>query len=274
MYSIYVTNKHDKLVFARLSSEKMQYADSYVQKIKEEILDRAGKERTSEYTSFLALGGFYPIPPGKTSAFSLENGANSVYVSVVYSSKVGVANFPVNPRMYGCLAISEKFHGMVISPYNPKAVWLEANGGDSLPSDIIEAGRDGYSGNERLYFGRTRRDGGMPCAVTSIDGCCKEWLAGYFTYESGELLRNTSFELIRANRGDPIPPNAVMAGVKEEDGSLFVGRVGGSIPCYVTINDGKIESFAYVVRKKDTSGGRLSSDVKRVYNGEVVVLTP
>lgn len=76
----------------------MQYADCYVQKIKEEILDKTGKERTSEYTSFLALGGFYPMLPGKTSPFSPDNVANSVYVSVVYSSRVEVAIFLLIPE--------------------------------------------------------------------------------------------------------------------------------------------------------------------------------
>ena len=271
MYSIYVTNKHDRLVFARLSSEKMQYADSFVQQIKKEIFDRTGRVWTSEYTSFLALGGFYPMPPGKTRAFSLENAAASMYVSVMHSSRVGVVNFPFNPRMYGCLTISEDSHGIVISPYNPKAVWLQAKTDDSLPSNVIESG-DGYNDNERLYFGRKPRlDGGLPCTVTSIDGCCKKWMVAVDysarVYESGELLKNTGFELIRANRGDPIPPNAVMTGVKADDGSLFVGRVGCSIPCQVTITDGKIDSFVYILGEKE------NTEPKRVGNGEVMVLT-
>ncbi|KAJ7382352.1 hypothetical protein OS493_035411 [Desmophyllum pertusum] len=87
---------------------------------------------------------------------------------------------------------------------------------------------------------------------------------GAASYESGDLLKNTGFELIRANKGDAVPPNAVMSGVTEADGSLFVGRVGGSIPCHITTKDGKIQHFVY---------GLLPGGVKRVENGEVIVLT-
>lgn len=64
-----------------------------------------------------------------------------------------------------------------------------------------------------------------------------------------------------------------MSGVTENDGSLFVGRVGGSIPCYVTINDGKIDSFVYGFEKTDSFGRFQTSGDKRVFNGEVMVLT-
>ena len=97
----------------------------------------------------------------------------------------------------------------------------------------------------------------------SMAVCHVLFTSNYFAeHEIRELLKNTGFELIRAKRGDPIPPNAVMTGVTEADGSLFVGRVGGSIPCYITTDDGKIQSFVY---ETDTE--------KRVANGEVMVLT-
>ena len=251
----------------------MQFADDSTQKMKEEILEKKSYELSERYTSIMALGGFCLIYPGKTCTFSVGNVAACMYVSVVCSYTVWVANFPFDPKMHGCLAISEVVSTggrniVVILPYNPEAVWLSAKKGDQLPSDVIFSGPGIGLRNKHLYFGRKASvNGGMPCAVTSVtnnDGnFCNMWLlAENVRHESGELLKNTGFELIRAKRGDPIPPNAVMTGVTEADGSLFVGRVGGSIPCHITTEDGKIQSFVY---GSDTE--------KRVANGEVMVLT-
>ena len=269
MYNIYVTNKsgHD-VAYVRLSSEKLQYADSYVQKIKEEILDKEGKEWSKEYISFLALAGFCLIPAGKTRAFLVENAGAIMYVSVVCLSRVWIANFPFDPKMYGCLAILGRISNktnIVASPYNPTPVWIPATSGDKVPSDTIEAG-NGRHMNEQLYFGRIANNGGMPCAVTSSGNICGEWVVDPRANlcRSGDLLKDTGFELIRANKGDAVPPNAVMSGVTEADGSLFVGRVGGSIPCHITTEDGTIQHFVF---------GLLGGGLKRVENGEVMVLT-
>ena len=247
----------------------MQYADDSTQKIKEEIVEKKSDELSERYTSVMALGGFCLITPGKTCTFSLGNVAASMYFSVVCSNTVWVANFPFDPKMYGCLAISSVYRPnvgsvIVVSPYNPEAVWLPAKTGDQIPNDVIKAdGRRLYK--KHFFFGRKASvDGCMPCVATSNVGeLCSMWsMPGNVTHKSGELLKNTGFELIRAKRGDPIPPNAVMNGVTEADGSLFVGRVGGSVPCHITTEDGKIQSFVY---GSDTE--------KRVANGEVMVLT-
>lgn len=265
MYSIYVTNKLDKKVYIRLSMEKTQDGDSYVQKIKEDVLSArpSSYELSNQRICFLVLGGFCSISPGKTRAFPVENVEAPLYVSVVEGSSLAVqmVNFPFNPKMHGCMAILSDSN-IVVSPHNPEAVWLPAKTGDQLPSGIIKAGVGRY--NEDLYFGRKASiNGGIPCAVTSNGKLCNMWLmAGNVTHESGELLKNTGFELIRAKRGDPVPPNAVMTGVTEADGSLFVGRVGGSIPCHITTDNGKIQCFVYGLDKE-----------KKVANGEVMVLT-
>ena len=271
MYSIYPTNKLGYYVHVRLSVDKMQYADDSIQKIKEEILDKQCSW-TKGYISLMALGGFCLIPAGQTRAFSVENVAASIYVSVVNSSILWVVNFPVDPKMCGCMAILSDStlpsgHNVIaVLAYNPEAVWLPAKSGDQLTSDIIKAGAGIGRFNQHLYLGRKGSvNGGIPCTATSDDDkLCSMWLvAGNDTEQkSGEFLKNTGFELIRAKRGDPISPNAVMTGVTEADGSLYVGRVGGSIPCYITTEEGKIQSFVY---GSDTE--------KRVTNGEVMVLT-
>ena len=138
-----------------------------------------------------------------------------------------------------------------------------------MPADLAFEAGVGRTDEERLYFGRScmpyweANGGGIPCAVTS-SGNDRVWLVGAGSgYICGHLLKNTGFELIRAKRGDLVPPNAVMTGVRPADGSLFVGRVGGSIPCYITTEDGKIKYFVY----------GLFENEKRVQNGEIMVLT-
>lgn len=270
MYSIYISNQSGVTAYVRPSSEKLQYSDSYVQKLKEEILDNSGCW-TKECMSYLTIGGFCFIAPQGTLTLPVENAATSLYISVVCVQNpplVGLVNFPFDPKMYGCISIKLCGGGIVLLPYNPKPVWFPNRSGDILPTDftVSDAGV-GRSVNERLYFGRSLLDlddGGIPCAVTS-SGNCRTWIIpglGKFSKERGDLLKNTGFELIRAKRGDLVPPNAVMAGVTAAEGSLFVGRVGGSIPCYITTEDGKIQCFVYGFQELET-----------VPNGEVMVLT-
>lgn len=62
---------------------------------------------------------------------------------------------------------------------------------------------------------------GIPCAVTS-SGNCGKWVVGNYQDLKGDLLKNTGFELIRAKRGDSVPPNAVMTGVLPSAGRVTV----------------------------------------------------
>ena len=271
MHSIYINNQSSVAAYVRLSSEKMQYSDSYVQKLKEEILDGTkGKGWTKECASFLAIDGFCFLSPSCTLPFPVENAATSLYISVVfYQATVGLLNFPFDPKMYGCISITLSLYGheepkIAVLPYNPKAAWFPAKSGDELPSDFaVEAGIGGNV-EERLYFGRMAYGygSGIPCAVTS-SGNCGKWVVGTYQDVKGDLLKNTGFELIRAKRNDPVPPNAVMTGVLPTNGSLFVGRVGGNIPCYITTEEGKIQCFVYGVQTQNFS----------VENGEIMVLT-
>ena len=78
-------------------------------------------------------------------------------------------------------------------------------------------------------------------------------------FDSGELLKDTGHEFVRAKTGDPMPPHAVVAGVSVPEGSLYLGRVGGNIPCSITTENGRIKSFCYGSNK--------------VQNGEILLLT-
>ena len=275
MYSIYINNQSAIAAYVRLSSEKMQYSDRYVQKLKEEILDDGTKplvtkESVKECASFLVVGGFCSISPKATLPFPVDNAATSLHISVVYcEARAGLLNFPFDPKMHGCISIDLPVYGpgepkIVLLPYNPKAVWFPAKSGDKLPLDFAAEAGVGRNSQQYLYFGRMEHDDGsvIPCAVTGSSKCGR-WMMGDCEDEKGDLLKNTGFELIRAKRGDPVPPNAVMTGVIPTVGSLFVGRVGGNIPCYITTEGGKIQHFVYGVRQQEVS----------VMNGEVMVLT-
>jgi len=78
-------------------------------------------------------------------------------------------------------------------------------------------------------------------------------------FNSGELLSDTGHEFFRAKAGDPVPPNAVITGVAEPEGSLFLGRVGGRLPCSISTGGGCIKYFCY--------------GSKKVQSGEILVLT-
>ena len=184
MYKIYINNQSGVAEYVRLSSEKMQYSDSYVQRLQEEILEMIrGKGSSRVQAIFLAFGGFCFISPQGTLPFPVENAATPLYISVVCVENdiVGFISFPFDPRMYGCVSIKLSRHlleypKIVLLPYNPKAVWIPAKSGDELPKELaVEAGV-GRNEEERLYFGRSYipcsyKLGGIPCAVSSSGKC-------------------------------------------------------------------------------------------------------
>ena len=107
MHSIYINNQSTVAAYVRLSSEKMQYSDSYVQKLREYILDEKIKVWAKEWSSVLAVGGFCFISSQGTLPFPVDNAATSLYISVVcYEAIVGLFNFPFDPNMYGCISIN------------------------------------------------------------------------------------------------------------------------------------------------------------------------
>ena len=73
-----------------------------------------------------------------------------------------------------------------------------------------------------------------------------------------EILFATSYEWVKAQLGNVIPPNAVKTSVVHTFGSTpeeqYLGRVCGEIVCGVTITDGMIDYFAPKFGTKTTSG--------------------
>ena len=73
--------------------------------------------------------------------------------------------------------------------------------------------------------------------------------AGLSVESSGELLSDTGYEFVRADCGDLVPPNAVIGRVKEPEGSLYLGRIGGKTPCSISSDKGRIKSFCHGNKK-------------------------
>ena len=250
MYSIYVTNRSSQSVYIRLQHEKLSttkpnfYHD----------LDSA-KENATRH---LVQCGFFEIPPYNTISFPTDQaiGGTRMYASLYALSKLWIMDFEMNCTRYGCLFVKSEecyynttFH---LSQANPEPVWIRAKNGDALPSNILIAG----PGN---FFGRLSSLG-TPCKVTKTGKQISQWITmSGDIRNNGELLRDTGHEFVRVKAGDDVPPHGVISGVSEPEGSMYLGRIGGNIPCSITAEGGKIKNFLY--------------GTKKVQSGEILVLT-
>jgi len=150
----------------------------------------------------------------------------------------------------------QMFH---LTQANPEPVWISAKQGDALSSNIVKVG---HQGGRRVYLGRSSY-GSIPCSVTVTSrNQFKNWVPLKnvpHPKQSGDILLDTGHEFVRAKTGDPVPPHAVVAGVSQPEGSLYLGRVGGNMVCSISTEGGKIKSFCYASQK--------------VQSGEILVLT-
>jgi len=229
--------------------------------------------------SYLVRWGFCNIPAQVTMPFVAEvhNDKPRIYASLYARSKLWIMDYEVNSARYGCVSVDQKTTyplglwgqpqvELYLSKINPYAVWIPKRTGDSVSGNtIIHAGIDAVEGH--FYFGRSSSGCPKPCKVTTknvnhqpVFDCWKT-VSGEQAL-SGELLQDTGYELVRAKTGDPVPPNAVIAGVSDSDGTLYLGRVGGSIPCAISAESDRIKHFCF-----------YTDGVKQVESGEIVVLT-
>ena len=239
---------------------------------------------------YLVRWGFCNIPAEVTMPFAAElhDEKPVMYASLYAHSKLWIVDYEVNHARYGCLSVerpkpktkelarasglSRRKQELYLTKGNPNPVWIPQQTGHCLVNhgqtivDIIKAGTDTVQGE--LYFGRSTFGSPKPCKVTTEkkrDGQvlvkCWETVNGEEAI-SGEVLKDTGHELVRTKNGDPVPPNAVIAGVSDTDGTLYLGRVGGSIPCAVSAESDKIKCFRF-----------YTDGIKQVESGEIVVLT-
>lgn len=274
MYNIYVTNTTGYHVHVRVHNEMISAVNpGFLQgldKLKTDV-DKDG------ISSYLVVKGFCVIPPNETMPFAVDaaNDGTQKYLCLCARSKLWVLDFEVNCARYGCVLIkstgndrsSQKsvpvtFH---ISQENPVPVWIPDSSVDFIGcrESLIEV-------SPWCFFGRSPLDG-TPCKVTVTDRKISSiWNVVHARYEySAELLRTTGHDFVRAKAGDHVPPNAVIAGASESDGSLFLGRAGGNTPCSVSTSEGKIKDFYY---RLQGPAGRVGSVLKKIQSGEILIL--
>lgn len=271
MYDVYVISNHTEYVYVRL---KPQELSSVNPKFHQELhsLVRQGKMDKSYIQTFLVRWGFRLIPPGETVSFATaacsSGGGTLMYASLYAGSELWAMDEEVDFHKFGCLLIRRHYtlstnsFSFGFRQVNPEPVWIGALDGDNIPTNAIKSS----SGLEVEYFGRSVN--GVPCGVSvTANNKCSGWKSnrGYqLPMTSGEILQAAGHQLYRVKSGDPIPPNAVIVGVSGTEGSLYLGRVGGKIPCSVSTEDGKIKKFFYPTG--DETDFESSS-------GEILVLT-
>ena len=271
MYDVYVISNHTQYVYVRL---KPQELSSVNPKFHEELhsLVRQGKMDKSYIQTFLVRWGFRLIFPGETVSFATaacsSSGGTLMYASLYARSELWAMDEEVDFHKFGCLLIRRHYMSSINSfsfgfrQVNPEPVGIGAHDGDNIPTNAIKSS----SGLEVEYFGRSVNSVPRGVSVTA-NNKCSGWNSnrGYqLPMTSGEILQATGHQLYRVKSGDPIPPNAVIVGVSGTEGSLYLGRVGGKIPCSVSSEDGKIKTFFYPTG--DKTGFESSS-------GEILVLT-
>ena len=253
MFSIYVTNKSLQNVYIRLQHEKLSAT-------KPTFYHEVDNTKYVCVVGLLVQNGFCLITPNQTIPFPTDQavGGTRMYASLYAVSTLWIMDFEINCTSYGCQFIkSEEFNFKTIYKLyqaNPEAFWLPAKGGNPLlflnPVKV----------SPQNYFGRLSAGDGTPCTVSTCGSQINAWhTTSGFCFNTGELLIDTGHEFVRASAGDDLPPHGVISGVCEPEGSLYLGRIGGSMPCSISTEGGKIKSFL--------------CGPKKVQSGEILVLT-
>jgi len=261
MYSVYVSNKTEMQVYIRLQHEKLSGINPNFHHELDKLKD--GKEK-GDLSSYLVRWGFTLIPSGQTVPFSVDvaNDGPRKYASLCVAYNLWAMDFEMNCMRYGCLFVTRAvvnarsmFH---FNQANPEPLWSPANKGEVATNFVKVGFQDGVD----VFFGRCSSNG-APRSVSVYCGCLDSWKP--ITHlplrveKSGHILRDTGHEFVRAKAGDPVPPHGVVTGVSEPEGSLYLGRVGGHIPCTISTKDGNIKYFCH-----------LSSQFQ---SGEILLLT-
>ena len=264
MYNIYVTNQAEENVYFRLRKETIRQlvtAGEFVSFISRLEVEES-QANSSSLNSYLISMHFCIIPPQTTMSFTIGpvDDLSSMWASLYARSKLWIMDYKVDYVNFGCLFVKQTSSLVFyLIQANPEPVWISAKKGDAVTDGIIRAGSNATNGFD--YVGRSIL--AKPCRVTSMNGEWNFWIPGESeNQELGELLRDTGHQWIRASRGDSMPPNSVIVGVKGAEGSVFLGRVGRE-PCSIITENGKIKDFCYFPLGEET----------RVANGEVIVLT-
>ena len=258
MYDIYVTNKTADNVYVRLKPQEITSLNGSVHEELHKMADDSEIDESYVH-AYLVRWGFCMIPPQNTMSFTItiDRGYDGtrMYASLYAASKLWVMDYEVDYINFGCLFVKSAADSVLyFSPVNPEPVWIKASNGDKLPDNVIKAAGSMIKGD--VYFGRLVNS--TPCRATAYNNHCCVW-EGEQLQQCGELLQDTGHQLVRVKSGDRVPPNAVLLGLSDSEGSLYLGRIGGENPCSISAKDGQIKHFSWIKTQ--------------VENGEVMVLT-
>lgn len=279
MYDVYVTNKSDQIIYLRLKPRELSSTSASNRSFDDELhsmVNTAGDIdglRSSKIHAFLVRCGFHLIPPQRTKSFatvplSSNHEGSHMYVSLFAESVLWIVDDEVDFRNFGCLFVKRDPPNVnprdsifTYSADNPEPHWIRLNRFCSFPANVIKISNSPY----QRFFGRSPN--GVPCAViiSPLPPYIPLWKEGSGMDKiEGDILLDTGHQFYRVKRGDLVPPNAVIVGTSDTEGLLFLGRVGGAMPCSIsTDQDGKIKTFF-----DSTFKPRFESA-----NGEILVLT-
>ena len=282
MYNVYVTNKSVDVVYVRLKSQELSSINPQFHQESHTLVSK-GDTDDSYVQAFLVRWGFRLIRPQGTLSFATSKctmegsgieGTHIKYASLYAASELWVMDEEVDFLNFGCLFVEKDSFSVnlsskmifSLSQVNPEPVWIRSCKDDTLPENAVKA--CSILSDELLsdiqYFGRSKD--GTPCGVSTYrsDEVCEWYEGGKTSHTAGDILQATGHQLYRVKSGDPVPPNAVIVGVSGTEGSLYLGRLGGKIPCSVSTEAGKIKQFFYPTRGET----QLESS-----SGEILVLT-
>ena len=277
MYNVYVTNKTEDVVYVRLKSRELSSLNTKFHQELHTLVSKGGTDE-SYVQAFLVRWGFRLIAPKETLSFATSKctmegtgceRTHIMYASLYTASELWVMDEEVDFFNFGCLFVEKVsffvnwIHKIMfsLSQVNPEPVWIRSFKDDAFPENAVKA--CSILSDDIQYFGRSVD--GAPCGVSTSNDVCNKWYEGDKTsHTSGDILQATGHQLYRVKSGDLVPPNAVIVGVSGTEGSLYLGRLGGKIPCSVSTEDGKIKQFFYPTGDET----RLESS-----SGEILVLT-
>ena len=249
------------------------------------------EEKAWRIYSNLTQGGFSYLPFGETMPFPAENDDHLMYVSVYDGDTMWCTDSAVDPKRYGCITIKGDREGISVSPSNPKHCWVEWEENDSSFSttNLVEVKQ--RSNKIPVYLGKAIWSGVMfgqqqkfvlVCEVWQENGklCAYPGKVTYVLLPSGpslfltpiefskvEVLSATKYEWVKAQRGNPVPVNAVRLSVKDGSQHVYLGRANGDTACGITEVDGMFDQF--IASKSIYSFGHELIES----SGEVLLLT-
>ena len=253
-HSIYVTNKTKavELLFVRVNGKKLSVDTELHSKLSLQMVDSEVEEDLSEQqkrrlVATMHKAEFYVVKPEIPKPFHVENRDSPMYICVHDGFNLLENDVVVYPSEYGCITIRGDSSQIHIQPSNPEPVWIPCRQGDTPPRYAMKAKK--VDSSEDMYFGRSQ---GSICFVDIKDGFCDSWISmfdgEYRKQSSGELLKDTGYGIMKAKRGDLLPPNTLQV-----DG-VYVGRNHGDYLCPIHVRNGMVRDFLSIFKIKSKKG--------------------